>query len=361
MEQDAFARWAGFHAKVLEARRNLERQTAGLRVVPPLLASLGHAGILGLGSILVMRGAMSVGDLVAFQALAARFAGPIGQLVAFGSAIPQIKADLGRIADVTAHPVDPRAAADESLPADTPSLPQGSIELRDVVFGYNPNEPPLIDGFSLSIRPGMRVALVGASGSGKSTIARLVCGIYRPWSGEVRIDGRRIEDIPPLTLANTLAYVEQDVVLFAGSVRDNVSMWNDGVDDPTLGRALRDAAIFDEIAARPGRHAHQVAEGGSNLSGGQRQRLEIARALAVDPAALILDEAMAALDPVVEAEVDGHLRRRGCTCILVAHRLSTIRDCDEIVMLGDGKVLGRGTHAELLASCPAYARLLDCE
>ena len=364
LEQDAFARWAGYHAKAMTGAQELDRQIAILGILPPLLAALGNAAILGVGALRVLHGSMSVGDLVAFQTLAASFAEPIGRLVALGAKMQQIKAGLARVADVLAYPADPRAAAAldpaEAAGGEQGKL-EGGIELRGVTFGYNPNEPPLIENFDLVVRPGQRIALVGGSGSGKSTIGRLVCGLYPPWSGEILFDGRALGSIPPAVLANSLAYVDQDVFLFAGSVRENVTLWDDSVEERRLARALQDAAVFEDIALRPGLYDCKVGEGGFDFSGGQRQRLELARALVAEPAILVLDEATAALDPLVEQEIDANIRRRGCTCIIIAHRYSTIRDCDEIVVLANGRVEGRGTHAELAASCRHYLDLLRAE
>jgi len=294
--------------------------------------------------------------------LSASFADPVGKLVALGAGLQQAKATLGRITDVLAHERDPAFDADAELTAAVAGARlQGALELRDITFGYNPQDEPLIDGFSLSVGPGTRVALVGASGSGKSTLAKLICGIYAPWSGEVRFDDRPVGQVNREVLANSLAYVDQDVFLFAGTVRDNLTMWDPAVAEVALTLALKDAAIFDEIATRAGRQDALVEEGGSNFSGGQRQRLEIARALVAKPSVLVLDEAMAALDPLVEKEIDDNLRRRGCTCVIIAHRLSTVRDCDQIVMLESGRVIGRGRHEELLESCPPYRLLVHAQ
>ena len=363
LERDSFARWAGHHAKTLVSFQELDLHTARLGIVPPLLAALSNTAVLGVGGLRVMQGEMSIGELVAFQTLSASFSEPIGRLVALGAKLQQIKADLARISDVLAYPADPRAVA-ASRPSEVPAGQarlQGAITLRDVTFGYNPNEAPLIENFSLEIQPGQRVALVGGSGSGKSTIGRLICGIYPVWSGEIMFDGRAVDDVPPPVLANSFAYVDQDVFLFAGTVRENVALWDESIDDTRLARALRDAEIFEEIATRPGLYDYKVGEGGFDFSGGQRQRLEITRALANDPAILVLDEATSAVDPLVEEAIDENIRRRGCTCVLIAHRYSTIRDCDEIVVLSNGRVEGRGTHAELIESCPHYVNLLTAE
>jgi NHLM bacteriocin system ABC transporter peptidase/ATP-binding protein len=360
LEQDSFGRWAGFHAKTMATSRNLDRAAAALGVVPPLLTGLGIAALLGVGGMQVMAGRISVGDLVAFLALAAAFADPIGQILGMGTALQEIKGGLASIRDVLAYPPDPKFLREEE-PDRWPARLQGAVTLREITFGYNQQEAPLIIDFDLTVKPGRRVALVGASGSGKSTLGRLVSGLYAPWSGSIEIDGVSITEIPRGVLANSVAYVDQDVFLFQGSVRQNVTLWDGSVDDVALSSALKDAAVFDEVAVRPGRQDAEVAEGGINFSGGQRQRLEIARALSCDPAVLILDEATAALDPVIEKEIDESIRRRGCTCIIIAHRLSTIRDCDEIVVLQEGRVVGRGPHTALLETCPEYRRLIHAQ
>jgi ABC-type bacteriocin/lantibiotic exporter with double-glycine peptidase domain len=307
-----------------------------------------------------MAGRISVGDLVAFLALAAAFSEPIGQILGMGVSLQEIRGGLASIRDVLAYAPDPRFAAPPAG-RDGPARLQGAVELKGVTFGYNQQEPPLIEGFDLTVAPGRRVAVVGASGSGKSTLGRLISGLYGPWSGMVAIDGAPIAEIPREVLANSVAYVDQEVFLFQGSVRQNVTLWDGSIEDGALSVALKDAAVFDEVVVRPGRQDAEIAEGGANFSGGQRQRLEIARALVGDPAVLILDEATAALDPMVEKEIDECVRRRGCTCIIIAHRLSTIRDCDEIVVLQSGKVAGRGTHAALIESCDEYRRLIHAQ
>ncbi len=370
LEQDAFANWAGHHAKALVAGQELDRQTALLAVVPPLLTALENAAVLGVGAFRIMAGSMSIGELVAFQTLMASFTEPIGQLVALGAKLQQVKADLARVSDVTAYPPDPRAVrraaqpeqrGDDAGAVARPARLAGGIELRNVTFGYNPNEPPLIQNFNLTVPPGARVALVGASGSGKSTISRLICGVYPPWAGEILFDGWPLAEIPSEVLANSLAYVDQDGFLFAATVRDNITLWDHSVEENRLAAALQDAEIFDDIALRPGVYDYRVAEGGSDFSGGQRQRLEIARALVSEPTILVLDEATSGLDPLVEEQIDDNIRRRGCSAIIVAHRLSTIRDCDEIVVLANGHIVARGAHDELIDSCVAYRDLLQGE
>jgi ABC-type bacteriocin/lantibiotic exporter with double-glycine peptidase domain len=237
-----------------------------------------------------------------------------------------------------------------------------SLEFRNVTFGYGKGTAPLVDGFSLVIESGRRVALVGASGSGKSTIARLAAGLYRPWSGEILFDGLPREAYAREALARAVAYVDQDVVLFEGTVRDNLALWDPAADDEVIRAATRDAAIEDEIGARQGGLDAPLQEGARNLSGGQRQRIEIARALARAPSILILDEATSALDPATEAIVEKNLRGRGTTCLVIAHRLSTVRDADEILVLEGGRVVERGRHDDLAAiEGGRYAALVSSE
>ena len=356
LEDDVFARWAGFQAKVLNNQQRVGFYAAVLDIFPPFFAALTTAVILGIGGMRVIDGALTIGGLVAFQSLMMSFAGPINTLVQLAVGFQAAKADVMRLEDVFNYPVQTPVR-----PAATPSIPpklSGRIELRDIQFGYSPLEPPLIDGFSLTLEPGMRVAVVGRSGSGKSTVGRLICGLLQPWSGNICYDGSSLHDIPPEVFANSVAYVDQDIFLFEGSVRENLTLWDTTVPESNVSQALKDASIHDEVAARLGNYDCYVSEAGTNFSGGQRQRIEIARALVGNPSILVLDEATAALDPYTEHLIDDNLRRRGCTCIIIAHRLSTIRDCDEIIVLDNGKVAERGTHDELLAKAGAYAQIV---
>jgi NHLM bacteriocin system ABC transporter peptidase/ATP-binding protein len=362
-ESDLFVRWAGYQAKVVNSRQELERYTQVLDAVPPLLGAINTALILGIGGLKVINGTLSIGGLVAFQILMASFMGPINRLVSLGGRLQMVEGDMNRLDDVLRYRVDESAGlnADEMVPADEPVKLAGHLELRDVSFGYNRLDPPLIEGLSLVLRPGSRVALVGSSGSGKSTVSRLVTGLYQPWSGEILFDGRGRLDIPPRVLANSLAAVDQNLFLFEGTVRENLSLWDSTIPMPEVVAAARDACIHEEIASRPGGYDSPVEEGGTNWSGGQRQRLEIARALVNRPAILVLDEATSALDSTTEHLIDAALRRRGCTCLIVAHRLSTIRDADEILVLEKGKVVQRGTHEELRGVEGPYSRLIQAE
>jgi ABC-type bacteriocin/lantibiotic exporter with double-glycine peptidase domain len=311
-----------------------------------------------------MDGYLQMGMLVAFQGLMAGFINPFNQMVNLGGILQQTQADMARLDDVFHYQEDERFLRKPAT-ADVPNEPvvktklSGQIELAQISFGYNRLEPPLIENFSLNLKPGNRVALVGSSGSGKSTIAKVLSGLYAPWQGEIRFDGIKINQIPRYLLSNSLSMVDQEIFMFAGPVRDNIAMWDKTIPDKDIIRAAKDAVIHDDIAARNGGYQSYCEEGGANFSGGQRQRIEIARALVTNPSILILDEATSALDPHTEKIINDNLKRRGCTCIIVAHRLSTIRDCDEIIVLKRGKVVERGNHTALMEIDGAYAELIN--
>ena len=366
LESDLFAKFSGYYAKMLNAQQEMALPTQILSNLPIFLTSLATTSILVYGGFLVMDGYLSIGSLVAFQSLTRQFLRPVNNLVGFGSTLQELEADLNRLDDVLENPLDPESKRTVSkevnnqnfiIQKDSFQL-EGYIELQNMNFGYSRLEPPLIENLNLIIKPGQRVAFIGASGSGKSTVAKLVTGLYPLWSGEILFDGISRNRIPRSILANSLAMVEQDIFVFAGTVRENLTLWDPTVSDEDITRACQDAVIHDLILNMPGGYDAQLAEGGANMSGGQRQRLEIARALVRNPAILVLDEATSALDAETELIIDRNLRRRGCSCIVVAHRLSTIRDCDEIIVLDRGKVVQRGTHEELRDRGGAYARLI---
>ena len=349
-----FSRWSGQQARELQARQLHSELGSVNTALPGLVAALRSAAILGLGGSMVMAGEMTLGSLVGFHILAEMFLAPVGRFLEFADKRQALATDLQRLDDISRAAEDPvfsrRSPESESIPTFNGRLQlAGQIELRNVTFGFNKSRPPLIKDFNLVIGPGQRVAVVGPSGSGKSTLARLVSGIYQPWSGEILFDGHLRDEIPEEVLRRSISSVDQEVVLFSASVRDNITLWNPAVPDEAIVAATRDACIHDEILLRPLGYSTRVEEGGVNFSGGQRQRLEIARALVGHPTVLVLDEATSALDAATEEDVDDALRRRGVTCLIVAHRLSTVRDCDEIIVLDKGAEVQRGTHDDLIA------------
>lgn len=368
LESDLFAKFAGYYAKTINAQQELGLPTRLLGALPTVLTSLAVTSILVVGGFRVMAGTLSIGALIAYQALTQEFLKPVNDLVNFGSTLQELEADLNRLDDVLENPVDPEAERQmdrdgdrqEIYSQDTFKL-QGYVRLHELTFGYNRLEDPLIRDLSLTLKPGQRVALVGGSGSGKSTVAKLLTGLYEPWSGEILLDSTPRDRIPRSVLANSVAMVEQEIFLFAGTVRENLTLWDPTVPEADIVKACQDAAIHDLILNMPGGYNTQLSEGGMNLSGGQRQRLEIARALVRNPAVLVLDEATSALDAETELIIDRNLRRRGCSCIVVAHRLSTIRDCDEIIVLARGKVVQRGTHEVLRSRPGVYTCLVGTE
>jgi NHLM bacteriocin system ABC transporter peptidase/ATP-binding protein len=352
-EGEAFSRWAGYHARAMSGQQALGLVNGIVGVAPALLSALGSGAVLIVGGYRVIDGALSIGSLLALQMLMASFVGPFNQLVALAEKAQQAAGDLNRINDLLNSKPPPLASL---AVLDKPRL-EGRVEFRNITFGYSPADEPLVRDFNLVLEPGMRVALVGGSGSGKSTIGKILCGLLEPWLGQVLVDGQPIETIPPALRAASLGYVDQDVFLFAGTIRDNLTLWDRTQPETALVEALKDAEIHAEVAVRPGALDSLVMEGGVNFSGGQRQRLEIARALVGNPSVLVLDEATAALDPVTEQRIDEGIRRRGCTCIIIAHRLSTVRDADQIVVLNRGKVVEQGTHPVLLEAGGTYAAL----
>lgn len=348
-----FSRWSGQQARELQARHFLSELNSFSSAFPEFIGGLRTAAVLAFGGFLVLGGQMTLGTLVGFWILSEMFLEPIGRFLLFSDRRQAIETDLQRFDDIEKTPEDRvfrgRNGDSASIPTFEGKLQlTGHIELCNVTFGYNRSRPPLIKDFNLSIKPGQRVAVVGPSGSGKSTLARLVAGISYPWSGDILYDGHPRNEIPIEVLRRSISMVDQQAILFSATVRDNITLWNSAVPDDIVIEAARDACIHDEILVRALGYATIVAEGGVNFSGGQRQRLEIARALASNPTMLILDEATSALDAATEETVDDGLRRRGVTCLIVAHRLSTVRDCDEIVVLNSGIVEQRGTHEELI-------------
>ena len=365
-EEDQFARLAGYLSKIADCRIELSRLAVRIQAVLPTLTALAAAGVLCFGGFRVMDGVLTMGMLLALQTLMTQTINPVTELVTLWDSFQTAQGNLNRLDDVLRYPRMPERpaledgamASSKQAGARTVRL-SGRLELRDVSFGYSKLGEPLIQDFSLTLVPGSRVALVGGSGSGKSTVARIVCGLFEPWSGDVLLDGRLLATISREETATSFAFVDQEISLYEGTIRENLSLWDPSVPTEQLVAACRDAAIHKDVMARQGGYDAIVEENGRNFSGGQRQRLEIARALVRSPSLIVLDEATSALDAPTEEAIDRALRRRGCTCLIVAHRLSTIRDCDEIIVLHQGKVAERGTHEELLGLGGRYAGLIE--
>jgi NHLM bacteriocin system ABC transporter peptidase/ATP-binding protein len=349
-ESNFFSKWAGYQAKYVNAEQAVARVGLAVGSIPGLLTTLNSMLVLGIGGMRVIDGHLTIGMLVAFQSLVASFTGPVQSLVGIGKKVLEVQGDMNRLDDVMKYPEDPwvmQARLSSAKGREAKSKLDGLVELKDVTFGYNRADYPLVEKFSMVLRPGERVAVVGPSGCGKSTVSRLVMGLYRPWQGDITFDGKPREEYGRYEFSNSVALVDQDIVLFEGSMRDNITMWDKTIADEDVVQAAKDACIHDFIIARPDGYDGRVDEGGANMSGGQRQRIEIARALATNPRVLVMDEATSALDAATEQKIDENLRRRGCACLIIAHRLSTIRDADEIVVMAHGNVVERGVHDDL--------------
>ncbi len=364
MEQDTFSFWAGCHAGAVNGTQRLGVLTTLGSMTPVVMTGIYNTLILGAGALRITQGEMTIGELVAFQVLANMMVIPVGQLSVLGGTIQDASACMKRLDDVLDHQVE-TSVEDLNVSLDTILTGNknltGNLKLENITFGYSKLDPPLIENFSLNIEPGARVALVGSSGSGKSTIAKIAAGLYPPWSGKVLLDNTERDQIPDFVLKNCVAMVDQNIFLFEGSFRENLTLWDKFIRDEDIIQGCKDADIYDTIIRRPNGLDGHLSENGTNLSGGQRQCLEIARTLVKNPALLILDEASNALDPIREHKIDINIRQRGCSCLIVAHRLSTIRDADEIIVLDQGKVVQRGTHDQLMEEGGLYKTLIVTE
>ncbi len=361
IEHDVFRRFAGYQSRLLNTLQALQLRNAKLRLIPNGLTTFNEVAVLLLGFLLVIRGDLTLGMLLAAQTIAFSLKGQIESLIGFVQELPEFEAGVLRLEDVLEQPRDPLITKPSSQDhATAPTRLSGRIELQQLSFGFTTIQDPLINDLSLTIEAGMRVALVGSSGSGKSTLAKLIGGLHQPSAGELLFDGRTLLSMPRAVAISSLAMVQQDIQLFGCSVRDNLSLWNPEINERELLKACRDAEIQDVIRGLPDGLDTVLSEGGRNLSGGQRQRLELARALVGNPSILIMDEATSALDADTEQKVINNLTRRGCTQVIVAHRLSTIRDADLILVMEQGQVIQQGTHKQLVEeSAGAYMQLLN--
>ena len=355
-ENGIFERYAGCLAKQHNAGIASQRFSMYFGLIPGIISQLLNIVILMVGVMFIMDGHLTIGMLTAFQGFLGSFLSPVMQLGSVAQSFTAMRTNMERIEDVMNYKPEPEGKQD----SDGGKL-GGSLQITNITFGYNKLSPPLIKDFSVDIKPGFSIALVGASGSGKSTLAKLITGLYEPWEGEILFDGKRREDIGTYTFRSSVSMVDQDITLFEDTVTENIRMWDPSIEDFAVILAARDADIHETIVTRPGGYKQTVAENGKNFSGGQRQRLEIARVLAQEPTIAVLDEATSALDAKTEETVMNNIRKIGCTCVIVAHRLSTVRDCDEIIVLEKGEVVERGTHDELYQRGGKYTELVATE
>ena len=359
-EADFFTKWAGYQTKVLSASQETAMWQMSVTLLPTLLGGINGALIMTFGGFSIMDGAMTAGMFLAFQNLMGSFQAPVNALLGLGASLQTTEMQMQRLNDVRRYKVDElNFPADDAARTFPRKRLSGELTLTDVSFGYSPLEKPLLTDFNMHVRPGGWVAVVGASGSGKSTLAKIVTGLYKEWGGTVAFDGVPREKLPRAVILNSVAAVDQDIFLITGTVAENISLFDSSVARSDIVQAAKDACIPEDILKLDGGYEAKVAEGGLNFSGGQRQRLEIARALAMNPSLLVLDEATSALDPITEKVVLENIRHRGCSCLIVAHRLSTIRDCDEIIVLERGAVVERGTHREMMKHDGAYRHLIE--
>lgn len=358
-ENGYFEKWAGYQASVNTQKVKFAKLNQYLGMIPSLVSSLTNTAVLMLGVWLTMEGEFTVGMIMAFQGFLSSFTAPASTLISASQTLQEMRTEMERIEDVMEYPIDPVYA--NTTEAEDYAKLTGEIEMKNVSFGYSRLANPLIQDFNLTLKPGSRVAFVGSSGCGKSTLSKLISGLYQPWSGEILFDGKPMKEIDRSVFTGSLAVVDQDIILFEDTIANNIKMWDDSIEDFEMILAARDARLHEDIMRRDGGYQYKLTEGGKDFSGGQRQRLEIARVLAQDPTIIIMDEATSALDAKTEYEVVNAIKDRGITCIVVAHRLSTIRDCDEIIVLDRGNVVERGTHDALYAKGGLYTQLVSNE
>ena len=360
-ETGYFGKWSGYQAALNTQTVRFEKLNVYLGMIPLLVSDIANYTVLVLGVFLTMNGEFTLGMIVTFQSFLNSFIEPAMTMISAGQTMQEMRSQMECVEDVMQYREDENFSDDAPEEGKDYSKLKGELELRNVTFGYSRLAEPLIKDFSMKLGQGSKVALVGASGCGKSTISKLISGLYQPWSGEILFDGKPVGEIDRSVFTGSVAVVDQDIILFEDTIANNIKMWDNSIEDFEMILAARDAQIHDDIMQREGGYHSMMTEGGKDLSGGQRQRLEIARVLAQDPSMIIMDEATSALDAKTEYELVKAVAGRGITCVVIAHRLSTIRDCDEIIVLNHGKVVERGTHDELYAKGGAYTQLVTNE
>ncbi len=362
-EEGFMEKWTGYQASVNAQKVKFLKMDSYLGLIPQLVSMLANNLILFIGVYMVMQGQFTVGSVMAFQGFLGAFMSPAGQLISTRQTLMEMRTQMERVDDVMEYPMDDTFETEGANDDDSDRYKKlsGKVEIRDLSFGYAPLGDPLITDFNLTVEPGRSVAIVGSSGCGKSTVSKLISGLYKPWSGEILFDGKKHGEIAKSVFAGSLAVVDQDIILFEDTIANNIKMWDDSIEDFEMILAARDARIHEDIMERPGGYKYMLTEGGCDFSGGQRQRIEIARVLAQDPTIIILDEATSALDAKTEYEVVSAIKDRGITCIVIAHRLSTIRSCDEIILMQNGKIVDRGNHEQLMKSSSLYNELVTAE
>lgn len=358
-ENGFFKKWAGYQASVNTQDVKFLKMDYYLGMIPQFVSSIANNVVLFIGVYLTMKGKFTVGMIMAFQGFLGSFMGPAMTLVSAGQTLQEMQTQMERIEDVMEYPNDD--ILKENVSGSGYTKLDGNVELKNVTFGYSPLSDPLIKDFNMNISKGQCIAIVGASGCGKSTMSKLISGLYKPWSGEILFDGKPLGEIPKNVFRSSVAVVDQDIILFEDTISNNIKMWDNSIEDFEMILAAKDAYIHDDIMKRPNGYQNKIIEGGRDFSGGQRQRLEIARALAQDPSIIILDEATSALDAKTEYDVAKAVKDRGVTCIIIAHRLSTIRSCDEIIVMDHGVIKERGTHKELMKNSKLYHDLVSAE
>lgn len=360
LERDLFSSWVGQFTKVMHLQQNLMKLDNYLSVLFHFLPELNTILILSLGGYLVFHGQLTLGTLIAFQSLSASLMHPFEHLSEVITKIQSMHGDMNRLDDVIRYPVDQISLTEAK---ETPAKNyQGQISFQDVTFGYNKNEKPLLKNFNLELSPGKWVAVVGPSCSGRTSLARIAMGLYQPWSGDVLFDGGQRSSYPALQLATSIGYVSQEIILFEGTIYENLTLWNRKIPTENIIQGAKDAMAHDLISVRAKAYETNIEEGGANFSGGEKQRLEIARALATNPSVLILDEATSALDSLTESKIIQNIKKRNCSCLIISHRLNILKECDEIIVINQGEIVQKGSYQDLIQEKDGlFLRLLSYE